>query len=125
METNFQLLMLSPNFLKSQIPISVGGGVGGNQFSTFDAESKFAKKNFFVKSFRAKKCLGMVLDFEYQVVRVYFVYANHKKGVTRNIEHLGLVTVGYRRYNCNTILLKYKYLRNYQKRSQLSELTSE
>ena len=71
-ETNFQLLMLSPNLLKSQIPMSdwgwqwwkpisktfdgeskfakipnshvcLGGGVGGNQFPTFDAESKFAK----------------------------------------------------------------------------------
>ena len=49
-ETNFQLLMLSPNLLKSQIPMSDGGGgggwgvgVGGNQFPTFDAESKFAK----------------------------------------------------------------------------------
>ena len=38
--------MLSPNLLKSQIPMSgVGGGrgVGANQFPTFDAESKFAK----------------------------------------------------------------------------------
>ena len=44
-ETNFQLLMLSPNLLKSQIPMSGEGGgeVGGNQFPTFDAESKFAK----------------------------------------------------------------------------------
>ena len=45
METNFQLLMLSPNMLKSQIPMSrVELGVcGGNQFPNFDAESKFAK----------------------------------------------------------------------------------
>ena len=77
-----------------------GGGWGGNQFPTFDAESKFAKfpnshvrlggmgvetsfqllmlspnllksKNIFTRefaenlSFRAKKCLGMVVDFEY------------------------------------------------------------
>ena len=43
--TNFQLLMLSPNLLKSQIPMSIVGGrvVGGNQFPTFDAASKFAK----------------------------------------------------------------------------------
>ena len=38
--------MLSPNLLKSKIPISVGGGGGGgswwNQSPTFDAESKFA-----------------------------------------------------------------------------------
>ena len=58
-----------------------GMGVGGNQFPTFDAESKFAKKKNFTKnclSFWAKKCLGMILDFEYQVVRVCEVYANRK-----------------------------------------------
>ena len=46
METNFQLLMLSSNLLKSKIPMSgEGGGVGfhGNQFLTFDAEFKFAE----------------------------------------------------------------------------------
>ena len=48
METNFQLLMLSPNLLKSKIPMLRvggwgGGGVGGNQFPTFDAEFKFAE----------------------------------------------------------------------------------
>ena len=66
------------NLLKSKIPMS-GGGWGGwwNQLSTFDAESKYAKKNFLRKSFRAKMCLGIVLDFEYQVVRIYEVYANH------------------------------------------------
>ena len=93
-------LMLSSNLLKSKIPIlCVGGGGfvefdaefkfakiqssqfgwgGGwwNQISTFDAESKFAKKKkiFFAKnflSFRAKMCLGMVFDSEYQVVRLY------------------------------------------------------
>ena len=43
-ETNFQLLMLSSNLLKSKIPMfRVGGGVSGNQFPTFDAEFKFAK----------------------------------------------------------------------------------
>ena len=44
--TNFQLLVLSPNLLKSKIPMSGGGGGGGrggNPFSTFDAEFKFAK----------------------------------------------------------------------------------
>ena len=43
--TNFQLLMLSSNLLKSIIPMFRvgGGGVGGNQFPTFDAEFKFAK----------------------------------------------------------------------------------
>ena len=44
METNFQLLMLSPNLIKSKIPMSGRGG--GGQFPTFDAESKFAKKVF-------------------------------------------------------------------------------
>ena len=72
MEPNFQLLMLSSNLLKSKIPMSGGwvrvggvdaefnlakiqnsyiwGGGGGcqwNQLSTFDAESKFAKKKKF------------------------------------------------------------------------------
>ena len=39
--TNFQLLMLCPNMLKSQIPYMVRGGGGGNKL--FDAESKSAK----------------------------------------------------------------------------------
>ena len=53
----------------------MGGGGGTTQLSTFDAESKFAlkkKKKKFAKNFQsfwAKKCLGIVLDFEYQVVR--------------------------------------------------------
>ena len=42
-ETNFQLLMLSPNLLKSTVPIFREGGAHGNQFPTFDAESKFTK----------------------------------------------------------------------------------
>ena len=49
--TNFQLLMLSLNLLKSKIPMSMGGGGGcwWNQLSTFDAEFKFAKiQNFHV-----------------------------------------------------------------------------
>ena len=58
-ETNFQLLMLSPNLLKSKIPMSGWW----NQFPTFDAESKFAKK------FSGKNWNGFVLDFEYRVVR--------------------------------------------------------
>ena len=37
----FQLLMLSPNLLKSQSPL--GGGVHDGQLPTFDAESKSAK----------------------------------------------------------------------------------
>ena len=42
--TNFQLLILSLDFLKSKIPMSRWGGGGWwNQLSTFDAESKFAK----------------------------------------------------------------------------------
>ena len=68
METNFQLLLLSPNLLKSKVPIFRVGGACGNQFPTFVAESKFALKNFFFwgknfVSFQAKMCLGMVLDF--------------------------------------------------------------
>ena len=66
--TSFQLLMLSPNLLKSKIPMSggwVGGGGRWNQFPTFDAESNLLKK----------KVPGMVLDFEYQV------YANHNKNM--------------------------------------------
>ena len=39
----FQLLMLSPNLLKYQIPYMVGGGGGDELFPTFDAESKPAK----------------------------------------------------------------------------------
>ena len=43
--TNFQLLMLSSNLLKSKIPMSSGGGGWGwwNQLSLFDAELKFAQ----------------------------------------------------------------------------------
>ena len=45
-ETNFQLLMLSPNLLKFQIPMSGGGGgVGGNQFPTFGAVSKISNSH--------------------------------------------------------------------------------
>ena len=40
--TNFQLLMLSSNLLKSKIPI-FGRGGWWNQLSTFDAEFKFVK----------------------------------------------------------------------------------
>ena len=43
-KTNFQLLILSSNLLKSNIPmLRVGGGACGDQFPTFDAEFKFAK----------------------------------------------------------------------------------
>ena len=40
---NFQLLMLSPNLLKSQSPFMVGAGVHDDQLPTVDAESKSAK----------------------------------------------------------------------------------
>ena len=45
MMTNFQLLMLGPNLLKSQssFMVGVGGGIGDDQFPTFYAESKSAK----------------------------------------------------------------------------------
>ena len=41
--TNFQLLMLSSNLLKSKIPMFGREGGWWNQLSTFDAEFKFAK----------------------------------------------------------------------------------
>ena len=98
-----QLLMLSPDILKSQIPIFEGGGgwwpTFRRQLQNFKVKSwaeisisgrwgwgggvcpnLLKSKQIFTRgfaekflSFRAKKCLGMVLDFE------YFVYANHKK----------------------------------------------
>ena len=88
-ETNFQLLMLSPNLLKSQIPMCCGGGgVETNLQLLMLSPNLLKSKNIFTRefaenflSFWAKKCLGMVLDFEYQMVRVYFVYANHNKVV--------------------------------------------
>ena len=51
MTTNFQLLMMSPNLLKSQSLVGGGGGGGGrgegmvhdDQLPTFDDESKSAK----------------------------------------------------------------------------------
>ena len=44
METNFQLLMLSSNLLKSNIPmLRVGEGLEENKFPTLDPEFKFAK----------------------------------------------------------------------------------
>ena len=48
MTVNFQLLMLSPNPLKSKNPYvpggwSVGEGLHNSQLPTFDAESKSAK----------------------------------------------------------------------------------
>ena len=46
METNFQLLMLSSNLLKSKIPMSSGGGgegVHGNQFQKVNF--KFSKSS--------------------------------------------------------------------------------
>ena len=87
--------MLSSNLLKSKIPIlcvCVCGGGGGwwNQFPTFDAESKFAKKNFFAKnflSFRAK--IGMVLfwilNTEWFAIRSI---ANHKKSQEALCHHI-------------------------------------
>ena len=62
-ETNFQLLMLSPNLLKSKKKKITRG---------------FAE---IFLSFQAKKFLGMVLDFEYQVARVFLVYANHNNEI--------------------------------------------
>ena len=67
--------MLSSNLLKSKIPILGGGGGEGwwNQFPTFNAESKFAKKKKFFclkfSKFSGRNWNGFVLDFEYRVVR--------------------------------------------------------
>ena len=65
-----QNLTLSSNLLKSKIPMLDGGG--GRSWNLMLSPNLLKKK-----SFRAKMCLGMVLDFEYQVVRIYEVYANH------------------------------------------------
>ena len=54
-ETNFQLLMLSSNLLKSKIPMFRVGEIGGNQFPTFNAEFKFAKiQNYHVQGRRSQ-----------------------------------------------------------------------
>ena len=70
-------LMPNSNLLKSKIPMSArGGGGGGNQFSTFDAESKFAKKKKFLRKIFlvfGQNWNGFVLDFEYQMVPLYEV----------------------------------------------------
>ena len=74
--TNFQLLMASSNLLKPKIPISGEGGGWWNQLSTFDAESKFTLKKFFCKKFSkflGKNWNGFVLNFEYRVVCLYEV----------------------------------------------------
>ena len=66
-------LMLSSNLLKSKIPMLKRWGGG---LVEFDAEFKFAKiKNFCEKisKFSGKNWNGFVLDFEYQVVRLYEV----------------------------------------------------
>ena len=59
--TNFQLLMLSPNLLKSKIPI-FGEGGHGHQFPTFVAESKFAKIQ--LSHFRG----GAVMETNFQLL---------------------------------------------------------
>ena len=45
METNFQLLMLSPNLLKSKVPIFLGGGrgFGGTNFQLLMLSSNLLK----------------------------------------------------------------------------------
>ena len=66
MTTNFELLMLSQNLLKFQIPIMVYVGVvervSDDQFPTYDAESKFTKLHFDV--------LKWVLLKRYMALRV-------------------------------------------------------
>ena len=67
-ETNFQLLMLSPNLLKSQIPMSGWGGGGcGNQFPTLILSPNLlkSKKKFYkgvcwkLSKFSGKKVPGI------------------------------------------------------------------
>ena len=85
METNFQLLMLSSNLLKSKIPMSRrGGGVWWNQLSTFDAESKFASEK---KSFRAK----MGRDLFWTFSTKWFAYTKYRR--TTIISHLRFALV--------------------------------
>ena len=81
--------MQNPKFTFSQVGGWVGGagggGCAGNQLlllspNWLKSKKKFTRglaENFL--SFWAKKYLGMVLDFEYWVARVYKVYANHKE----------------------------------------------
>ena len=55
METNFQLLMLSPNLLKSKVPIGGGGGLVETSFQLLMLSpyllKKFSGKNVPGKSF--------------------------------------------------------------------------
>ena len=76
METNFQLLMLSSNLLKSKIPVSGVGGGGGTNFQLLMLSPNLLKKKKNCKKFSkfsSKKHNGFVLDFEYQVVPLYEV----------------------------------------------------
>ena len=101
--TNFQLLILSSNLLKSKIPMSGGGGGGGwgvgwwNQLSTFDAEFKFAKKKkiCFCKKFSKfldKKHNGFVFDFEYQVARPIRSIGEPQKGKSSCVNARGILS---------------------------------
>ena len=70
--------MLSSNLLKSKIPMcSVGGGgIGGTNFQLLVLSPNLLKKKKFCKKFSkflGKNHNGFVLDFEYQVVRLYEV----------------------------------------------------
>ena len=54
-ETNFQLLMLGPNLLKSQIPMSGWGGGGGGVETNFQllmlSPNLLKSKNIFTREF--------------------------------------------------------------------------
>ena len=70
-------LMLSSNLLKSKIPMCGGG----TYFQLLMLSPNLLKKMFCEKfsKFSGKKHNGFVLDFEYQVVPLYKVQANHNK----------------------------------------------
>ena len=75
---NFQLLMLSPNLLKSQIPYMVGGWRGGGLGPNFQllmlSLNLLNPKNFIVEVLiKSVPCQEVHLD--YYMVRIHYVYA--------------------------------------------------
>ena len=81
--------MMSPKMLKSKIHISTGGWGGGVDCqllmpspNLLKSKKKFTRglaENFL--SFRAKKCLGMVLDFEYYTRTTIIAYDRKQKNI--------------------------------------------
>ena len=77
--TNYQLLMLSSNLLKSKTPMYGGGGRGWgwwNQLSTFDAEFKFAKiQNSYVQWGGGgwwNQLSSFVAEFKFALKKIFF-----------------------------------------------------